>query len=159
MVEDIGDPRPIARGPRFDCDQDINEKAGSPREKRLPQCCQDWGRLWGTPGDWRAQPNGGNVMRDKDLLPEVLCHHSLRKSRGSGSTPAAAHPQGCAGERPGVSKVVLTTREAHRLILIERDARGADGHGGWRVLPGPQGGSLQGPVMGDNPVELLATTG
>ena len=26
-------------------------------------------------------------MTDKDLLPEVLCHHQLRKSRGSGSTP------------------------------------------------------------------------
>ena len=24
-----------------------------------------------------------------DLSPEVLCHHQLRKSRGSGSTPAA----------------------------------------------------------------------
>ena len=77
----------------------------------------------------------------------------------TGSTPAAAHPQGCAGERPGVSKAVLTTREAHRVILIERDARDANGHCGWRVLLGLQGGSLQGPVMGDTPVELLAKTG
>ena len=90
------------------------------------------------------------MRTDKGLAPEVLCHHSLNKSRVSGSTPAAAHPQGCAGERPGVSKAVLMTREAHRVILIERDARGTDGHCGWRVLPGPQG---------DNPVELLATTG
>ena len=29
-------------------------------------------------------------MTDIDLLPEVLCHHQLRKSRGSGSTPAAS---------------------------------------------------------------------
>ena len=29
-------------------------------------------------------------MTNKDLLPEVLCHHQLRKSRGSGSTPAAS---------------------------------------------------------------------
>ena len=28
-----------------------------------------------TPGDWRARPHGWNVMTDKDLLPEVLCHH------------------------------------------------------------------------------------
>ena len=45
------------------------------------------GRLGGTPGDWRGQSNGWNVMTDKDLLPEVLCHHSLRKSRGTGSNP------------------------------------------------------------------------
>ena len=55
----------------------------------MPQCCQDRGRLGGTPGDWRGRPHGGNVRTDKDLAPEVLCHHSLRKSRGSGSTPAA----------------------------------------------------------------------
>ena len=58
----------------------------------LPQCCHDWGRLGGTPGDWRGRPHGWNVMTDKDLLPEVLCHHSLRKSRGSGSCPSATSP-------------------------------------------------------------------
>ena len=34
MVEDTGNPRPITRGPWFDCDRDVNEKAGFPREER-----------------------------------------------------------------------------------------------------------------------------
>ncbi len=33
------------------------------------------GSLGGTPGDWRGQPHGWNVMIDKDLSPEVLYHH------------------------------------------------------------------------------------
>ena len=41
----------------------------------LPKCCQDWGRLGGAPGDWRGRPHGWNVRTDKDLAPEVLCHH------------------------------------------------------------------------------------
>ena len=56
----------------------------------LPQCCQDWGRLRRTPGDWRGQLHGWNVRRNKGLSPEVLCHHQLRESRGSGSNPCAS---------------------------------------------------------------------
>ena len=48
------------------------------------------GSIRGTPEDGRARPHGWNVMTDKDLLPEVLRHHSLRKSRGSGSRPCAS---------------------------------------------------------------------
>ena len=53
--------------------------AGDALGEALPQCCQDWGRFGWTPGDWRARPHGWNVMTDIDLLPEVLCHHQLRK--------------------------------------------------------------------------------
>ena len=34
MFEDTGDPRPIDRGPRFDCDWDVTEQAGPPSEER-----------------------------------------------------------------------------------------------------------------------------
>ena len=47
-------------------------------------------RLGSIRGDSRgreARAYGWNVMIDKDLLPEVICHHQLRKSRGSGSKP------------------------------------------------------------------------
>ena len=53
----------------------------------MPQCCQDWGRLGGTAGDWRGQPHGWNVRTNKGLSPEALCHQQLRKSRVSGSNP------------------------------------------------------------------------
>ena len=32
-------------------------------------------RLGSTRGDWRGRPHGWNVRTDKDLAPEVLCHH------------------------------------------------------------------------------------
>ena len=45
------------------------------------------GRFGETPGDWREQPHGWNVMTDKGLSPEVLCHHELKKWSVSASTP------------------------------------------------------------------------
>ena len=34
MFEDTGNPRPIDRGSRFDCDWDVTEQAGPPSEER-----------------------------------------------------------------------------------------------------------------------------
>ena len=39
----------------------------------------------------RARPNGWNVMTDKGLSPEVLCHHSLRKSLCVGFDSSRLH--------------------------------------------------------------------
>ena len=50
-------------------------------------------RLGSTRGDSRrleGRLHGWNVMTDKDLLPEALCHHQLSRLRGSGSTPCAS---------------------------------------------------------------------
>ena len=56
MFEDTGDPRPIDRGSRFDCDWNVTEQAGPPSE----ECCHnvaktgvDSGGLQETGGDDR----------------------------------------------------------------------------------------------------------
>ena len=57
MIEDTGDQRPIARGYRFDCAQDINEKAGPLREERCHNVATtgvDSGGLRETGGDDQA---------------------------------------------------------------------------------------------------------
>ena len=51
-----GDPRSIARGPRFDCDRDVTEQAGPPSEERCHNVATtgvDSGGLQGTGGDDR----------------------------------------------------------------------------------------------------------
>ena len=56
MVEDTGDPRSIARGPRFDCERDVTEQAGPPTEERCHNVAKtgvDSGRLQETGGDNR----------------------------------------------------------------------------------------------------------
>ena len=53
-------------------------------------------------GDWRGRPHGWNVLADKALSSEALCHNQLRKSRVSGLNPcfpirrSLAHFGGCA---------------------------------------------------------------
>ena len=54
--EDTGDPRPIERGSRFDCDWDVTEQAGPPSEERCHNVAKtgvDSGGLPGTGGDDR----------------------------------------------------------------------------------------------------------
>ena len=51
-----GDPKSIARGPRFDCDGDITKQAGSPSEERCHNVAKtgvDSGGLQETGGDNR----------------------------------------------------------------------------------------------------------
>ena len=53
MVEDTGDPRSVARGPRFDFDRDVTEQAGPPSEERCHNVAKagvDSGGLPGTGG-------------------------------------------------------------------------------------------------------------
>ena len=85
-------------------------------------------------------------MTDKGLSPEVLCHHSLKKSRASGSTSAASKVA-CGSapaaeqartpeevqERPGRrfgSLVPLSARHAYAALADARSSFGDNGGGG-----------------------------
>ena len=62
----------------------------------------------------RGRPHGWNVRTNKDLAPEALCHHQLRKSRGSDSTPCPP------GVRHSVAAAAGGASAAHR----KNDKRG-----------------------------------
>ena len=89
MVEDtVDDPRPITQGPRFDCDRDVTEQAvllARSVGTMLP-------RLGSTRGDSRRL-EGTTAWLEHDDRQRLIARSPLpsliKKSRGSGSTPAA----------------------------------------------------------------------
>ena len=65
MFEDTGDPRPIDRGSRFDCDWNVTEQAGPPRghlTKRKSECC-----IAGDPSGRASPDERARRLRYNDL--------------------------------------------------------------------------------------------
>ena len=66
-------------------------------------------------------------MTNKGLSPEVLCHHQLKKSRGSGSTPAA--PTSLVSTTPPCSRSPATATGSRSPHATRHPARHRRRHG------------------------------